>query len=129
MAPRNVVFYERFKMKFFAGSLLAIPLVDHFTKMAAQDTIDSPFGLANIDVFPPLAIFGPIAVLAATWALVLTVILMRKLGSRWPLLTVPISLIVGGALSNIAEAAVRGVVTDQIWLNDDSIWLNIEIAV
>jgi len=110
MSTDNGAFYNTFKVACFAGCTLVVSLADQFTKMAAVEKIESPLSLMDIHIAPPAAVFGPLAILTALWAS----LVVRKLGNHWLLLVVPLSLIVGGALSNIGEAAVQGVVTDFI---------------
>ena len=110
MTTDNGTFYNTSKMAFFVGSMLLVVLVDQLTKMAAIDKIESSASLVNTHIAAPAVVFGPLAVCTTLWAL----ILVRAIGNNWPLLAVPVSLIMGGALSNIGEATVQGAVTDFI---------------
>jgi len=110
MLTDNGAHYNTFKVACFAGSTLVVVLADQLTKMAAAEQIESPLSLVDVHIVPSAAVFGPLALLTTLWALVV----ICKLGNHWPVLAVPLSLIVGGALSNIGEAAVQGAVTDFI---------------
>jgi len=110
MPTDNGAFYNTFKVLCFAGIMPVVALADQLTKLAAADTIEAPFSFIGTHIGAPAVVFGPLAVLGVLCVLVL----LRKLCTNWPLLALPVSLIAGGALSNIGEAAVQGGVTDFI---------------
>ena len=106
----SVALHKPFRVEWFASIVLLVTLADQFTKMAAAERVESSPRLAATHIAPPALIFGPLAVCTALWA----IILIRRVGNHWPLLAVPLRLVVGGALSNIGEATVQGAVTDFI---------------
>lgn len=110
MPTDNGAFCNTFKVLCFAGIMPVVALADQLTKLAAADTIEAPFSFVGTHIGAPAVIFGPLAVLG----LLCVLVLLRKLWTKWPLLALPVSLIAAGALSNIAEAAVQGGVTDFI---------------
>ena len=110
MSTDNSAYYSTLKVASFVGLALVVALADQFTKMTAVGHIESSFSLVDVRIVPPEAVFGPLALLAAVWAS----IVVRKMDNHWPLLAVPLGLVVGGALSNTCEAAVQGAVTDFI---------------
>ncbi len=110
MSTDNGASHNACKVAYFLGSMLLVTLADQLTKMAAVDKLESSVGLVNAHIGAPAVVFGPLIVFTALWSLILVV----KIDTNWPLLAVPMSLIVGGALSNVGEATVRGAVTDFI---------------
>lgn len=101
---------KNFRMACFAGGTFLVVLVDWLTKTSSAPSMQAPLGHFSNHVLACSVGVAPLVVLLGVWAMVL---LRRPVRCR-PLFGLALALVVGGAVSNVAEAAVRGSVTDFI---------------